>query len=96
MYVFVLARVCILITLELYFKGNVRVWKEVGVDRLTLSKSGKSLLTLSHRCKCRLSITDNKKLNNYEAFNRQLSTSIYHVIFQKVEDSRYISNKGTS
>lgn len=87
---------CILINSELCFKGNASLWKEVEVARLTLFKSGKIFFTLSHECKCRLSVIDSEGFNKFEAFNRQLLTHIYLLKFQKVEHSRYIPNEGTS
>lgn len=55
MHEFTLARVHILIDLELYCKGNVRVEGGGGGEDEAFqdSVSGETVLTLSHYCKCK-------------------------------------------
>lgn len=82
MYVFIPARICIPINLELCCKGSIRLWRG-GAEKADAFQEQWHFPQFKSECKCRLSIIDNENFNKHEVLSPRLLTGIYHVIFQK-------------
>ena len=79
MYVFIPARICIPINLELCCKGSIRLWRG-GAEKADAFQEQWHFPQFKSECKCRLSIIDNENFNKHEVLSPRLLTGIYHVI----------------